>query len=363
MKTTRTLICILLLLVLINKSSFAQSNKEKALDKGRQALSLEQEGKFDDAIKLLQESMKLDPDDINYPYELAYAYYSIKDYKKSCKYLEDIIDHKDVTDLVYQLLGNCYDNLGKSEKAIKIYEDGLNKFPNSGSLCLEMGIMQMGKKDYNKAIYYYEKGIEVAPTFPSNYYWAAKLYCNSTEEVWGMIYGEIFMNLERNTKRTSEISKLLFDTYKSQITISGDTSASVSFSKNSTMNISDLSDPSNIRLPFGMMAYEPGLIMSIIGIKSIDINSLDTIRSNFVDIYFKNGNDKKYPNVLFSYQKEIKDLGHMEAYNHWVLMKGDEEAFSTWQKDNQSKWETFVKWFRENPIKITNENKFYRGQY
>ncbi len=78
-------------------------------------------------------------------------------------------------------------------------------------------MIQLGKKDYNKALTYFEKGIEVAPNYSSNYYWCARLYCNSTEEVWGMIYGEIFMNLERNSKRTAEISKLLFDTYKKEI--------------------------------------------------------------------------------------------------------------------------------------------------
>lgn len=39
------------------------------------------------------------------------------------------------------------------------------------------------------------------------------------------------------------------------------------------------------------------------------------------------GHDKEYPNILFSFQKQVKDAGHIEAYNHWILMKGDEEAF------------------------------------
>lgn len=355
---------ILILLVATGQLATGQSNnKEKALDKGREAIRLMDEGKYDESIKLLREAQKLDPDDINYPYELAYAYYAKKDYKKAKKYLEGILDHKDINDRVYQMLGNTYDNMGDSEKAIETYEAGIKLFPKSGNLYLEMGVMQMGKDDFNRALYYWEKGIEVAPGFSSNYYWAAKIYCSSTEEVWGMIYGEIFMNLERNSRRTAEISKLLYDTYKSEITFSGDTSVSVSFSQNATINIDDLKDPGKFKLPFGVGAYEPTLSLAVISVKTIDIHTLDKIRSTFVDNYFSMGLDKNYPNVLFSYQKKLKEAGHLEAYNHWILMKGDEDAFDNWQAENKEKWDNFVLWFSENGLKLNDGNKFYRGQY
>lgn len=353
----------LLTFLIAGQIAFGQTNKEKALEKGKEAFKLEDEGKFNDAIKLLEEAQKLDPDNINYPYEVGYAYYANKDYKQASKYLEGILKHKDVNDRVYQLLGNCYDNLGKGDKAMETYEAGLKKFPNSGNLYLEIGIIQMGKKEYNKAIDSYEKGIEVAPKFSSNYYWAAKLYCSSSEEVLGMIYGELFMNLERNSKRTSEISKLLFDTYNKAIKFTSDTSFSVSFSKNSTMNIDNLKDPNKMKLPFGVGTYEPTLMMSMLDEKAIDLNSLDRIRKNFVETYFKNENDKKYPNILFDYQNKVLKAGHISAYNHWILMKGDEDGFNSWQLAYKDKWEDFIKWFNDNQIQIDDTHKFYSGQY
>jgi tetratricopeptide (TPR) repeat protein len=361
---TRT-IKLLGLLLFINVGQFAygQGNKEKALEKGKDAIKLMDNGKFDESIKLLEEAQKLDPDDINYPYEIGYAYYAKQDFKKAIKHLESILKHKDINDRVYQLLGNSYDNIGKGEKAVETYEAGLQNFPNSGNLYLEMGVIQMQKKEYNKALVYFEKGIEVEPKFSSNYFWASKIYCNSTEEVWGMIYGELFMNLERNSKRTSEISKLLFDTYKSEIKFTSDTSFSVSFSQNATINIDDLKDPSKMKLPYGISVYEPTLIFSIVSIKSIEINSLDKIRSSFVDNYFSKGHDKTYPNILFNYQKQIKQAGHFEAYNHWILMKGDQDGFDKWQTENKENWENFIKWFSDNKIKIDETNKFHSGQY
>ena len=346
----------LFLLIMVGQPCFGQNPNEK-LD---QAIKLMDSGKVDESIVLLKEGRKLEPDRFDYPYEMAYAYYMKGEFTESIKLLEQIENHKSVSDVLFQLLGNSYDNIKNPKKAIEVYERGLKKFPNSGNLYLELGVMHLDDKDMNVALSYFEKGIEVAPAFPSNYFWASKIFCKSTEEVWGMIYGEIFMNLERNSKRTAEISKLLFDTYKSEIKFTGENSFSVSFSKNSTLNASDLTNPGAFKLPFGVGVYEPTLMLSMLSVKTIDINSLDIIRTNFIDNYFSKGFDKTYPNVLFSYQKQIKDAGHIEAYNHWILMKGDEAGFGKWLSSNKEKWDNFVKWFTDNRIRINNANKFRR---
>lgn len=353
----------LLLFIIVGQVVYGQSDKQKAYDLGMKAIELMDNGKIDESIKLLEEAQALDPDRFVYPYEIAYAHYLKGDYKGAIKILEKIRKHKDVSDRLFQLLGNSYDNIGNSDKAFDVYDEGLKLFPNSGIIYLEIGNVFWGKKEYGKALPYYEKGIEVDPEFPSNYYRATLIYCSSTEEVWGMIYGEIFMNLERNSKRTSEISKILYDVYKSEIKFTSDTSFSVSFSQNATISVDDLKDAKNFKLPYGIGFYEQALMLSMVKEKAVDINSLDRARTNFVGIYLQNDNNKKYPNILFDYQNKILKAGHMEAYNHWVLMKGDEEAFGVWYSANTEKWESFMKWFAENGLKVSSTSKFYSGQY
>lgn len=352
----------IILLTLLTMTAYSQTDKEKAYELGVKAVQEMESGNTKDAIKLLEQSKDLDPENIDYPYEIAYAYYLDKNFKGAIKVLKGLTKHDKVNDRIYQMLGNCYDMDRDPEKAIETYEAGLELFPNSGILYLERGNMEMIKEDYSKALGYYEKGIEVQPGFPSNYYWAAKIYMGSTEEVWGLLYGEIFMNLERNSRRTAEISKLLYDTYKSEITFTSDSTMTVSFCQQMTMNVTELSDSKELKLPFCMI-YEPTLLMSVAFIDSIDINSLDNIRTGFVENYYKMGHDKNYPNALIEYQKQILDNGHAEAYNHWILMKGDEDAFNVWYEGNKDKWDGFVAWFTENPIQLSETNKFYRGQY
>jgi len=341
---------------------YGQSDKQKAHDLGMKAIQEMEKGNIDKALDLLKQAKKLDPENVDYPYEMAYAHYMAKEYKKAIKILKGLTKQDNANGQIWQMLGNCYDVEGDPGKAIETYDEGIKQFPNSGPLYLERGNMELRKEEYNTALSYYERGIELDPRFPSNYFWASKIYMSSGEKVWGVIYGEIFMNLERNTKRTSEISALLYETYANQITISSDTSASVSFCKEMTMTLEDLTNPDGIKLPFCMI-YEPTLLMSVVNIKTINLNTLDIIRTNFVENYYNSGQDKKYPNILFDYQKRLMEAGHLEAYNHWILMKGDGDAYDAWHKENEDKLDSFVDWFIENPIPMSDSNHFYRNQY
>jgi hypothetical protein len=44
-------------------------------------------------------------------------------------------------------------------------------------------------------------------------------------------------------------------------------------------------------------------------------------------------------------------------------MKGDEDRFDKWQVDNKDKWDSFIKWFKDNPIQLDESHRFYSGQY
>lgn len=355
--------CLLLSsLNLLSQSSVTEENKKKAKEKGRAALKLEAEGKVEEALSLFREAQQLNPESALYPYEIAYIFYMKEDYKGAIAIMEKILNLADMENVVYQLLGNSYDMLGNREKAMETYKAGLERFPTSGNLYLEMGNLYWAKEEYNDALEWYEKGIEIDPAFPSNYYRATRIYCHSNNAVWGMLYGEIFMSLEPNSKRTEEISKLLYDTYRERIKINSDKSKSYDFASNA-VEISDKTNIEDFKLPFGLAVYEPLLGIAIAVEKSIDLDALNRIRTFMVKQYFAMGHDKKYPNILFDYQKSIADAGHLEAYNYWLLMKGDPQGFDTWQSNNPDKAKSFFAWFPAHLLKLDAQHRFYRKQY
>ena len=104
---------------------------EKKAKNIHEAIELMDNGDYKKSLSLLEEAKSLDPGNVDYPYEMAYAYYAKGDYKKAASILEGLKSHEDATDLFFQLLGNSYDMMGKADKAIDAYDQGLKKFPKS----------------------------------------------------------------------------------------------------------------------------------------------------------------------------------------------------------------------------------------
>lgn len=343
------------------------SNRDLAVEKKDKAIQLMDNGRIEEAIALLQEAKKLDPEDPVYDYETGYAKYLAKDYEGVISIMKKLVKHKHAAPYMFQLLGNSYDMAGQPKKAIETYEKGLQSFPKAGNLYLELGVMQLKENNADKATGYFEAGVQADPKHSSNYFWLGKLYCNSDSPVWGMLYGEIFMNLERGSARTEEMSQLLYLTYKSRIQFS-DTGLTVKFSHNNTILLdpSKSSDPAYMLKklqPFGTTVYETLLGIAAAPEKHISLASLHNIRERFVQAYFQQGHDERFPNLLFDYQQQLRQGGHFEAYNYWLMSKGDEEAWKLWVDAHPTQWEDFIRWFKENPLQVTEENKFYRRQY
>ncbi len=377
MRIPRTLLVISCFAVSVAQAQ--TTDKEKALAKKNEAIELMDNGKLAESITLLEEARKLDPAEPEIVYEMALAKYQQKNFDEAMKLLKELVKKKQATGRVYAMMGNALDEMGKPEKAIDAYDEGIKKFPGEGNLYLERGVMELRRSEYNAALGFFEKGIKAAPMYPSNYYRAAKIFLDSDQEIWGMIYGEIFMNIERGSKRTEEISKLLYYTYKGEIKFESDTTVSVSFAKQNNTIVLDASQSKKAQVSslasalaeqvmasmgksFANGAYEMTLVKSIIGEKMINLASLNRIRTKFLDIYTQEGRDTTYPVVLFDFQRKVKEAGHLEAYNYWILGLGDEKVFGEWRSEHEQQWNDFMKWFKENRIKITEENTFIRTQ-
>ncbi len=322
----------------------AQTNADKAIELGRKAVSLVDSGKITKGITLLREAQGLDPDNPTIPYEIAYAYYTLKNYPGAIGILDSLRRLSHPTENVFQLLGNSYDFMGDSAKAEQTYRAGLAIYPRSGRLYLELGVLNL-KSQPARALKYFEDGIASEPGFASNYYWASRIFLQTTEKVWAMIYGEIFMNLERGSKRTEEISERLYKAYLSGIQRTSDSTYEVHFSKSVQVAEHDSS------IPFPM-AYELCMVLATVPTDTVQMNSLSTIRSRFLDLWEEKGLQRTYSNPLFTYQLQVQKQGHIDAYSHWLLMRGDEDAFSSWHSSHEKEFEEFVRWFTANPMKL-----------
>ena len=340
--------CITILFLFSSELLYCQSDKEKAEKIAYKGIELVDAGKYSEGIKKFEEALVLDPNNIIYLYEIGYAYYLQEDYKKAIEKYEPLLKRNDVIEGVFVSLGNSYDYEKQSQKAMEVYEAGLKKFPKSGKIYLEMGVVTMNNGDSKNALTYFFKGIEVNPSHPSNYYYVSKLNCTGGDQVTGIMFGEAFMNLERNTERTAEISKLIYDTYKKII------------------SFSDGKSPVNIAATskFGIIFYSVALNLAATlgGETTNDMDALSSIRKTVLDLYIQNFSDK-YPNPVLEFQNELLKDELLDAYNHWILMKGSENEFDIWYAKNESTWEKFKTIFGNNPLKLNESNKFPLDDY
>lgn len=318
-------------------------------------------GEYDDAIATLREAKKLTSTKKNLiDYEIAFAYYLKKDYSTAISTLEKLIAKDKTNFQFYQLLGNAYDMDGRANKAVTIYEEGMNLFPGVGNFYLEKGVVLLAREEYNEGVKVFEQGIQADPNYPSNYYHLSKLYYGSEEEIWGLLYGEIFMNLERNSKRTQEISKNLYDLYKKSIVIENDTSVSLSMTKRQIIvNADNMKDMDNI-MPFEN-EYEMSFVGAVFMKNTYPLKDLVEVRKSFLEYW--NKKKKRHRNALIDYQNKVNKAGHFEAYSYWLLMQANTEQYDAWYNANKNQYDAFVKWFLKNPMNLKKGDKYYREQY
>ncbi|MCE2865697.1 MAG: tetratricopeptide repeat protein [Cryomorphaceae bacterium] len=300
---------------------FAQENP--ASKEINEAIREMDAGNLTQSRVILEEVLQKDSTNYDAWYEYAYSYYMQKDYAKAVQIMQTQTDHPEATDQLWQMIGNSQDIMGNSEEALATYAKGLERFPHSGRLFVESGNIFLIKGETEKAIPYYEKGIQMDPEFPSNYYRLARIYCNSPNNIWGLIYGEIFMNLERNTQRTREMSAILYATYQNAF-LFGKDGVGTSFAQ-------DMS-------PF--------------------TKAFESTMANAAAQYQLS----QFPVHLFEFWQSIDDMNFFEAYNYWIFNQAPNDQFEKWRKDNATDFGYFVKWYNPNPIVITEKNYFSRNK-
>lgn len=361
------LLSLLLPLSFVVARAQTADDRKKALELKQSAIEIMDNGDPDRAISMLETAQKTDPDNHIYLYEIGYAYYIKKDFSKAIATFRKTTTYPDVTDQCYQMLGNAYDDNGQRAKAREAYAEGIKKFPGAGRLYMEYGLTYQIEKEYDKALGMYEKGVQAEPGYPSNYYRLAKLFAGTKERIWTVFYGELFMNIERGTPRTQEMSQLLFEAYQRSITFDPDSANKLKLDMAS--NVINFDPKAKLRIPFGIV-YTMDFIVGLAPLgesqkkKEVTIAMLANARATCTDLWFnQRKQDKDYPNILLDFQKLLKDKGWLDAYTYWLLMKGKEDEFVQWRDANREKFDAFADWFKDHPLQLDRDHFFVRTQY
>lgn len=325
-------------LLLGTAGAFSQDSLSKKAQETAKAYM--RQGDFSNAILVLNRALQQDADNLELQKDLAFAYYLHRNYAQALQVAKPFEERKDADVQSYQILGMVYKALESRKDCERMYKAALKKFPNSGVLYNEYGEMLWSKGDFTEAAKLWEKGIETDPNYSGNYYNAAKYYFFTQDKVWGLVYGEIFLNLESYSKRTPEIKKILLEGYKKLFT---------------DANMMKNQDTKNefVKAFLDIMSTQS----SFIAANGITPETLSAVRTKFVIDWFAKYADK-FPFRLYEYHQQLLKEGMFEAYNQWLFATAaDLAAYENWTKTHQDEFSKFD-YFQHNRV-----FKMPAGQY
>jgi tetratricopeptide (TPR) repeat protein len=295
-------------------------------------------GDYDNAALLLIKAREQSPNDLEISKDLALNYYFQKENIKALEVIKPMLDRTDADDQSFQIAGNIYKMLDQFKEGDAMYKRGIKRFPKSGALYNEYGELLSFQQDAG-AIAEWEKGIEMDPGYPGNYYNASKFYYFTTDKIWSVLYGEMFLNLEPLSGRTAEIKSLLFDSYKKLL--SGDV-----LNGNKNKNKFE-------QAYLQTLSKQDSLIEG-----GINPENLIMLRTRFILDWYQNY-ATQFPFKLFEYQHQLLGQGIFEAYNQWIFGPAQNlTSYQNWTSEHATEYADFSNFQKGRIFKIP-ANQYY----
>jgi len=321
---------------------------EQMYEQAKEYLSM---GNFPSAIAMYQKAIQLAPNQVVLYRDLGKAYYLSGNYRNAEETIEPLLKAGEVDDQAFQIMAACQAADGEKKKAKQTLQHGLERFPHSGILYHEMGKVEEDEKEEVYALETYLDGIKNDPGYRINYYEAARMYMGTNKFIWTIIYGEMFVNMERQTPRADEMRKTLLDAYEKLF-----------FSPN-TDNVPKYgrSKKEETIKNFEQAVYSTYIKLSPVISDGITTESLTMLRTRFLMEWYSSYANK-YPYSLFAYQDEMARSGFFDVYNEWLFAKMENlQQYEAWNKFHDGAMSKFDTWANEHALH-PEKNEFYNDR-
>ncbi len=305
---------------------------------------------YTNAILVYNQLARMEPQNLIYRRELAFAYYLGGDLSRATQVITPLLKAKDADEATFLTASQIFSRRDMSKAAIAAIERGIKKFPNSGLLYSDYGRLHSAKKKYKKAEEAWEKGVKNDPNYHLNYYNLSKSYFVSKRPLWAIIYGETFINMERYSMRTEEVKKIVFDSYKQLI---ANNQLANFASKNEKKNLS------RTQSKFEKQVNKVYANLANVVIGGVDIDNIVMLRTRFL-LRWSQVEGQEFPLHLFDFMNNLLSNGYFESYNQWLFGKAsNDKAYIDWVKENPETYSDFENFYRSYRFK-NKQNQYYK---
>lgn len=327
---------LIILLSFLTVSGFSQDSEAYKL--GVEGVLAIDQGNTKEGIKLLKMAWSKEPSSYDYPFEIGRAYLNSGDAKKAEKHFYPLQYHQNVQADLYLHLAQAYQQLEERKnnpnpeckKELDALRYGIQKLPNTGELYLQLAKRKIELEEPIEALVVLESGIENAPNFAPNYFWAAKLMKATGNHLWTWIYAELFLNMTDDIEMGRTAA--LLASHSSKQVLSG--------------NWNPEPEKMDQDLQF--------LLSNACKNTDSDFEQI-TKQRNCISEEWGNTN---YPiRVLIDRLKTLEQQKLLNGYYATIYLESNKDKFLPWLAEGGEEYERYRKWRYYNPMFVSKSVK------
>jgi Tfp pilus assembly protein PilF len=311
-------------------------------EKINEGIRLHDQGLYHDAIKLYEEALVINPDNVWALYEIAFSYSSLGNYDLSLDYALRALEYNShLIGEISILAANILDYKGKPKQALELYQKAVTYQPDNHMLYYNMGITYYGLKKLDEAQTNFIKALELNQNHPSSHFALARIYMDKGEQIPSILLLYRFLILEPKTQRSVTAINHLNTVLAAGVERKDD--------KNVNINIFGLAQDGDSQFHMIEVFYklsratryvEKNEGKSEVTHRLLELNSLLA----FMKKDELNENTPFIEKYLISYFADLNEADFTDCCLYYTHQIADNEEIQQWLKENWSQVREFEKW-------------------
>ncbi|MDO3627114.1 tetratricopeptide repeat protein [Mucilaginibacter sp. BT774] len=334
---------VTLALTIISLNASAQ-DKGSVSDLIKEGVQLNDQGKYTEAIAKYDEALKLEPENAQANYEMAFTLVQSGKGNDGIPYIDKAIEKSNSPQLkaaCYDMLGSIYDNAHQPQKAIEAYKSGIQINPQYQRLYYNLGLTYFRNKQFAEAEANAIEAIKLDPKHASSLRMYALVTFHQNKRANALMGFCSFLLLNPQSPQAAEAFGNI------QHILQGGVLKDVN-GKN-TILLSPKGDKENESMNLAIsMSVLTGQNKKLTGMELLEyeLKSIFTIAGELSE---KKTDKGFYDKFFVDYFYNLAKSDNMAAFARLVSLSANKEANSKWMNEHEEQVKALDGWLANRP--------------